>query len=127
MSLSDEVLTRPELLAAAKKLVQELVHRAGARSAFLIDERGVPFAAAGNVEFTFPDPLVGLEDGAILAALVGEETTPLVVVERVSDRALLALLIDDAARRDEVATAAREAAVKLAVQLAFKRDSPELG
>lgn len=124
MSLSDEVLARPGGLAAIRHLLQQLVSDLGARSAFLVDERGVPFAALGSVEFRYPHPLSALAGGpggsSLLAALLGERRRAAasdLLVRRAGSRALLAIVLETppAGRRRRAAVArVKRAAVKLA-------------
>jgi hypothetical protein len=97
MALSDDVLADPARMRRVKTAVEAIAR--GARAAFLVDEGGTPFATVGHVEFRLPHPLAGLEDdaaGAVLGALVGEPRGPSpssVVVERLSARALLVLVL----------------------------------
>jgi hypothetical protein len=101
VSLSDDLLADSERLGQLRERLEALVQKHSARGGFLVDEEGTPFAAIGNVEFRLPYPLAGfLEEGnadAILAALVGEsaaaEPASALVVERLSERALLVLVL----------------------------------
>lgn len=101
MSLSDEILAHRENLAHIRDILSRLLAELEARSAFLIDETGVPFAAVGNVEFRFPHPLPSLEGGksddAILKALLGmgqtDESSPSLLF-KVSPRALLVTILE---------------------------------
>jgi len=100
VSLSDEIVARPGAMAPIRELLSQLVVELGARSAFLVDETGTPFAAFGNVEFPLPHPLsslTGQEGGVpLLEALIGETKeahSPTLVVRRVSPRALLTVLL----------------------------------
>jgi len=126
MSLSDEILAQPITLGKIRTVLKKLLDRLGARSAFLVDERGTPFAALGSVEFSYPHPLETLASGAggaeLLDALVGEAgeapraESPLLVV-RVGSRALLALVLERPARgwrRRRAATRAQRAAEAIA-------------
>jgi hypothetical protein len=100
MALSDDMLADPERMARLRRRLEALARESGAGAAFLVDEGGTPFATIGHVEFRLPHPLAGLlEDGqadAILGALLGEppsERPSGLVVERLSDRALLVLVL----------------------------------
>ncbi|MFQ5790024.1 MAG: hypothetical protein ACE5JI_06040 [Acidobacteriota bacterium] len=101
MSLSDELLARPPSLAHVRGILAGLVSELEARSAFLVDEDGRPFAALGNVEFQYPDPLprTGEWGVSLLKALLGEpEETVLSIclIHRVGSRALLVVLFHQA-------------------------------
>jgi hypothetical protein len=101
VSLSDDLLADSERLGQLRERLEALVQKHSARGAFLVDEEGMPFAAVGNLEFRLPHPMAGfLDEGnadAILAALVGEsaaaEPASVLVVERLSERALLVLVL----------------------------------
>ncbi len=99
MALSDDILDDPDRRTRLRSRLEALARESGAEAAFLVDERGTPFATVGHVEFRLPHPLAGLFEGgdadAILGALVGEpqsETSSGLVVERLSARALLVLV-----------------------------------
>jgi hypothetical protein len=101
VSLSDEVLESRERRVRIRKVLSRLLTDLDARSAFLIDEAGVPFAAVGNVEFKFPHPLpdpTGDEsDDVILKALLGlgrtdESSSSLLF--KASSRALLVTVLE---------------------------------
>ena len=123
MALSDEILADPERMTRLRSRLEALVRESGAGAAFLVDERGTPFATIGHVEFRLPHPLAGLvEEGeadAILGALVGEPQTERasgLVVERLSARALLVLLLSrppSPRRRLAIRASARELAALL--------------
>jgi hypothetical protein len=100
MALSDEVLSEPDRMIRLRSRLEALARECGAGALFLVDEEGTPFATIGHVEFRLPHPLAGLvaegEADAILAALVGEpqkEPASGLVVERLSSRALLVLVL----------------------------------
>jgi hypothetical protein len=101
VSLSDEILARRENLVRIRAILSGLLPELEARSAFLIDEAGVPFAAVGNVEFRFPHPLPSPEgeisDDAILKALLGmgrsDESSPSLLF-KASPRALLVTIVE---------------------------------
>src|SRR5574341_495343 len=100
MALSDEILQDHDRRTRLRSRLETLAVESGAEAAFLVDESGTPFATIGHVEFRLPHPLAGLvEEGdsdAILRALVGEPPPPRptgVVVERLSARALLVLVL----------------------------------
>jgi hypothetical protein len=100
MALSDEILADPDKKTRLRRRLEALARESGAGAAFLVDERGTPFMTVGHVEFRLPHPLAGLveEGGAdpILRALVGEpqsEEASGFVVERLSERALLVLVL----------------------------------
>jgi hypothetical protein len=117
VSLSDDLLADADRLGRIRERLEALVDGCGARAAFLVDEGGTPFAAVGNVEFRLPHPLAGFLEGnadAILAALVGEpapsEASSGVLVERLSERALLVVVLGgrvDARARSAIRAAAR--------------------
>jgi len=123
MALSDEILADPDRMARLRSRLEALARESGAGAAFLVDEGGTPFATIGHVEFRLPHPLAGLvEEGeadAILGALVGEPQTERasgVVVERLSARALLVLVLPRppaARRRLAIRASARELAALL--------------
>jgi hypothetical protein len=120
MPLSDEILADPERRTRLRDRVESVARACGGDAAFLVDEGGTPFATIGHVEFRLPFPLANLvEEGeadAILQALVGEPQTrdlSSVVVERVSPRALLVVLLPRPAStrlRNTIRTRAREIA-----------------
>ncbi len=120
MSLSDEILADPDRMSRLRKRLDDLASKCGARAAFLVDEGGTPFATIGHLEFRLPHPLAGLvEEGEadeILAALVGEpqaERPSGLVVERLSSRALLVLVLPrppSPRRRLAIRASARELA-----------------
>jgi hypothetical protein len=99
--LSDEILNHHENLRRIRVVLSALLDELEARSAFLIDEAGVPFAAVGNVEFRFPHPLPSSEgaepDDTILKALLGmertDESSPSLLF-KVSPRALLVTIVE---------------------------------
>lgn len=99
MALSDEILADPDRMTRLRHGLEALARETGAGAAFLVDEEGTPFATIGHVEFRFPHPLVGLVEGGddqILRALLGEpqsERASGFMVERLSDRALLVLIL----------------------------------
>jgi hypothetical protein len=116
VSLSDEILRQPSKLATLRRELHLLLTRAGARSAFLVDETGTPFAAQGNVEFTYPHPLSTLLSGggttlleALVGARSGEERPEQedILVERAGSRALLALVLPEGTTRYRRRAAAR--------------------
>jgi hypothetical protein len=101
VSLSDEILAHREKLAQVRHVLSQLVTELGARSAFLIDEAGVPFAAIGNVEFQFPHPMPSSEgdrsDDAVLKALLGMgqmDESSSVLLHKASTRALLVTILE---------------------------------
>jgi hypothetical protein len=118
MALSDEILKDPGRMTRLRGSLDVLARESGADAAFLVDEGGTPFATIGHVEFRFPHPLAGLvEKGgadAILGALVGEPQAGRpsgVVVERLSPRALLVLVLPrdpGSRRRVAIRASARE-------------------
>jgi hypothetical protein len=117
MALSDEILADPVRRRRLRGRLLALVRESGASAAFLVDERGTPFATTGHVEFRLPHPLAGLVGegaaDAILGALVGEpETEPsAVLVERLGARALLVLVFPRPhRRRPSIKAAVREIA-----------------
>jgi hypothetical protein len=126
MGLSDEILRRPSALAEIRSQLKELARVLRARSAFLVDEQGTPFAALGSVEFSYPHPLEGLASGGggaeLLDALVGapteaQEGQSSLMVVRVGPRALLALVLEKPTggwRRRRAAARARRTAVAIA-------------
>ncbi len=100
MPLSDEIVADPDRRTRLRQRVENVARACGATAAFLVDEGGTPFATTGHVEFRLPFPLANLvEEGeadVILQALVGEPQTrdlSSVVVERLSPRALLVVLL----------------------------------
>ena len=99
MAASDDLLEDPNRLSAVRTQIETIVAEHGARAGFLVDQDGVPFAAVGPMEFRLPHPLAHLHGGsALLDALVGEKPTDTgderYVVERVGNKALLALLLE---------------------------------
>jgi hypothetical protein len=118
MALSDDILADPDRRTRVRNRLEALARESGARAAFLVDERGTPFAAVGHVEFRLPHPLAALVEGgeadAILGALVGEPQTARssgIVVERLSPRALLVLVLSrppGPRRRHSIRSSARE-------------------
>jgi hypothetical protein len=120
MALSDEILADPDRMTRLRSRLEALARESGAGAAFLVDEGGTPFATIGHVEFRLPHPLAGLvENGAadaILGALVGEpqaERASGLVVERLSARALLVLVLSSSPsrrRRLAIQASARELA-----------------
>jgi hypothetical protein len=120
MPLSDEIVADPEKRARLRVGMESLARACRAAAAFLIDEGGTPFGTIGHVEFRLPFPLANLvEEGdadVILQALVGEpqtRDTTSVVVERLSPRALLVVLLSRPATarlRLTIRTRAREIA-----------------
>jgi hypothetical protein len=123
MALSDDILADPDRMTRLRNRLEALARESGAGAAFLVDERGTPFATVGHVEFRLPHPLAGLVEGgeadAILAALVGEPETERssgLVVERLSARALLVLVLPrppGPRRRLSIRSSARELATLL--------------
>ena len=114
MSLSDELLRAPEKLALIRDELLTVLQETYATAAFLVDEEGNPFATVGNIEFTLPHPLAGLD--ALLGALLGEresESETRYVVERVGSRALVVLAFDT----PEEATSHRTRVASLAVAI----------
>jgi hypothetical protein len=105
MSLSDEVLAQREKLHRVRHALSQLVEELGARSAFLIDEAGVPFAAIGQVEFQFPHPIPATDesrsDDVLLKALLGmdqaDESSSILPL-KVSARALLVTILAEPLR-----------------------------
>lgn len=122
MPLSDEILLRPQLAAEIRLLLQSLVAEIGARSAFLVDACGTPFAARGNVEFKMPHPLAALDGGArLLEALLGKRPAPSssdLVVEPVGNLALLAVIPGNSLSGRQAAQAAQETVARLLALLA---------
>ncbi len=120
MPLSDEIVADPARRTRLRQRVENVARACGATAAFLVDEGGTPFATIGHVEFRLPFPLANLvEEGAadaILQALVGEPQTrdlSSVVVERLSPRALLVVLLPHSASarlRNAIRKRAREIA-----------------
>ena len=109
MALSDDLLIHPLRLSAVRQEVASLVTELRATAGFLVDEEGTPFATVGHMEFRLPHPLTDLGGGdALLEALVGESPGgpsgkdegegSRYIVERVSKRALLALLLESPLR-----------------------------
>jgi hypothetical protein len=123
MALSDEILADSDRMTRLRSRLEALARESGAGAAFLVDEGGTPFATIGHVEFRLPHPLAGLVEGgeadAILGALVGEpqaERSSGIVVERLSARALLVLVLPrppGPRRRLSIRTSARELAMLL--------------
>jgi hypothetical protein len=123
MALSDDILADPDRMTRLRSRIEALARESGAGAAFLVDERGTPFATVGHVEFRLPHPLAGLVEGdeadAILGALVGEPQTARssgIVVERLSARALLVLVLPrppGPRRRHSIRSNARELAALL--------------
>ncbi len=100
MAASDDLLDDPQRLSAVRAQIETIVDELGARAGFLVDEEGTPFAAVGPMEFRLPHPLAHLHGGsALLGALVGEKPAETgderYVVERVGNKALLALLLEE--------------------------------
>ena len=100
MPLSDEIVADPERRARLRRRIESLARACSAVAVFLVDEGGTPFATIGHVEFRLPFPLADLVEEAdadvILQALVGEPQSrdaSSVVVERLSSRALLVVLL----------------------------------
>ena len=94
MALSDDLLAHPQRLSAVRARLESLVSELEAAACFLVDEEGTPFATVGHVEFGFPHPL--REGDALLKALLGQASLDdgsSCLVERVGQRALLALLL----------------------------------
>ncbi len=119
VALSDEWLLSPEGKKAVRRVLEELVAELSARAAFLIDEDGSPFATVGSVEFSFPHPLSGLRETALLSALVGEshDEPSGYIVEKAGPRALLAVWLDPpptAESSDAVKKKVRKSARELA-------------
>lgn len=123
MALSDEIVADPDRRNQLRGRVESVARACGAVAAFLVDEGGTPFATIGHVEFRLPFPLANLvEEGdadVVLQALVGEPQThnpSSVVVERLSPRALLVVLLPrpaSARKRVTIRTRAREIAESL--------------
>jgi len=133
MALSDDILADRDRMRRVRSHLEALARDVGAGAAFLVDEAGTPFATVGHVEFRLPHPLAGfVEDGAadgILEALVGEpqDRASSLVVERLSARALLVLLLHrppDARRRLAVQVAARAIASDLEAGVDSPEDAP---
>jgi hypothetical protein len=118
MALSDDILAEPDRMTRLRRRLEALARECGAGAAFLVDERGTPFATVGHVEFRLPHPLAGLFEGgeadAILGALVGEPQTERssgIVVERLNARALLVVVLPrppSQRRRLSIRSSARE-------------------
>jgi hypothetical protein len=118
MALSDEIVADADRRARLRKRMEGLARASGASAAFLVDEGGTPFATIGHVEFRLPFPLANLvEEGdadVILQALVGEPRSgdaSRVLVERLSPRALLVVLLPQPASarlRQSMQKSARE-------------------
>jgi hypothetical protein len=118
MPLSDEIVADPDRRTRLRTRIEALARSCGAVAAFLVDEGGTPFATIGHVEFRLPFPLANLvEEGdadVILQALVGEPQTrdaSSVLVERLSPRALLVVLLPQPASsrlRNSMRARARE-------------------
>ena len=109
LSPADDLLIHPLRLSAVRQEVASLVTELRATAGFLVDEEGTPFATVGHMEFRLPHPLTDLGGGdALLEALVGESPGgpsgkdegegSRYIVERVSKRALLALLLESPLR-----------------------------
>jgi hypothetical protein len=114
MALSDEVLAHPEKLAAVRHRLRVLGGLLNARASFLVDEEGNPFATVGHLEFQLPHPLAGLLGRGgepLLEALLGEPQPEesCFVVERVLERALLVVVLDRAATREDRTVVRRHA------------------
>jgi hypothetical protein len=103
MSLSDEILARPDALRSIRRDLSALSKELPVRSAFLLDEAGTPFGAVGHVEFRFPSPLPISRDSAsdeeILAALLGEQNEEsAVMLSSICPRALLVVVFEQPLR-----------------------------
>ena len=113
-SLSDDLLAFPDRRVRIRAKLEELVAATRADAGFLVDESGSPFGAVGHVEFPMPHPVGSVPGGeALLSALVGESSDPTssgFVVERVTDRALLVVVVGADASDRAVRSARREVA-----------------